>query len=274
MSLDEKERFVIPLASPVRSLCWDGDELVDWVSGGVRYSLSGVETRAKVYFPYRFDRAVSSPDGQWAILYEVLGTKALITARERQVRELNRSYYFANAYEYPITVFRLPDGTMALAHCPDEYNKIEIEELVTGRRLTARTCKPQDVFHSRLQISPGGTYLLSAGWVWGSADIIQVFNVRQVLKDPEHLDTWQNIFDDEVYSAAFQTDDVLLLNAENENTESKGRLVGYSLAESRLMFSTLLDFFLGTIMPVGKDSRCRLLRPSKAIREHFRQGDS
>jgi len=63
VSIFVKERVEIPLQTGVRSLCWDGDELVDWASGGTRFSLSGQQTDSNVYFAYRFDRAVLSLAG-------------------------------------------------------------------------------------------------------------------------------------------------------------------------------------------------------------------
>src|SRR5918993_3491560 len=112
MSLGEVQRFTIPIEQPVRSLCWDGDFLVDWAGGGIRYSLEGRSSRLrKIYYPYRFDRAVILPNTEYTILYEVLGTKGLVLKNGEQVREINRSYYFANAFEFPVTALLLPDGT-------------------------------------------------------------------------------------------------------------------------------------------------------------------
>src|SRR5262249_3427266 len=121
------------------------------------------------------------------------GTKGLVVRGSEQVREVNRSYYHASAYEYPIAVFTLPEGTPALVHCPDQYNKLEIEELQTGRRLTTRAGEPVDFFHSRLQVSPGGKYLLSAGWVWHPLDMIQIFRLSEVLDCPGALDQWCDV---------------------------------------------------------------------------------
>src|SRR5256885_1593523 len=82
------------------------------------------------------------------------------------LREINRRYYHGNDYEYPIALGRLPDGREVLVHCPDHYNKLEIEELSSGRRLTERPGRAPDVFHSRLSLSPGGRRLLSGGLGW------------------------------------------------------------------------------------------------------------
>jgi integrase len=75
-------------AKGVRSLCFRGDDLVDWVAGGHVYCCDGTERDPHVYHPYRFDCATSSPDGRYVVLYERLGTKAILLDDGRLVREL------------------------------------------------------------------------------------------------------------------------------------------------------------------------------------------
>jgi hypothetical protein len=65
-------------APGIRSLCWRGDELVDWVGGGRAFTLDGTERRASVRYAYRFDAATASRDGRVAVIYERLGTKGLL----------------------------------------------------------------------------------------------------------------------------------------------------------------------------------------------------
>ena len=86
-------------AKGIRSLCWRGDELIDWVGGGRRFALDGAEHRAAVYYSYVFDAAIASPDGRFAVIYQNCGTKGLLLEDGKIVRELNRSYYCADAYE-------------------------------------------------------------------------------------------------------------------------------------------------------------------------------
>jgi hypothetical protein len=86
----------------IRSLCWRGDELVDWVGGGRAFAADGTERPATVIQGYRFDVATASPDGRFAVIYERLGTKGLLLHDGRIVREIDRSFYFADAYEYPV----------------------------------------------------------------------------------------------------------------------------------------------------------------------------
>ncbi len=180
-------------AKEIRSLTWRGDELVDWVGGGTRLSLEGERRRAFVFYAYRFDTAIATPDGEWAILYERHGTKALLVREGAFVRELNRSYYFASSYDFPICLWRDADGRALVGHCPEEYNRIEIEDAQTGARLTAGEREPADFFHSRLQVSPDGKRMLTAGWVWHPFDAVGAFDLEEALRDPTHLDSPEEV---------------------------------------------------------------------------------
>lgn len=176
-------------AMDVRSLCWRGNQLVDWVGGGRTFAADGTEQPASVRYSYRFDAATASADGRFAVIYEKLGTKGLLLQDGRILRELDRSFYWAGAYEYPVTLFNDPDGRLLLAHCPGSYCRIELEEAETGRSLTAsEDRKPLDFFHSRLTASPDGRRLLSAGWSWHPLDHVMCYDVPQALTDPHHLD--------------------------------------------------------------------------------------
>ena len=214
------EQWSFP-ASEVKSLTWEGDTLVDWVRGGTVYQLDGAVHPSYVNYAYRFDTAVVSPSGSFAVLYERLGTKGLIVNRARDiVREINRSFYCANAYDYPVTVFPLANGREVIAHCPAEYNQLEIEDVLTGECLThhpART--PIDMFFSRLATDTSSTYLLSAGWVWHPWDVVALYDIAQVLADPTLLDGYglapQTAA--EVSTAAFGLDSTLLVGSSDES---------------------------------------------------------
>src|SRR5688572_248076 len=110
--MKEIRRTVIPIQAgqKVQSLCWQGDDLVDWVHRGVSYRLDGTSSGPHPTYGYRFDKAVAFPDGRYAVVYEQLGTKGLILKEGCFVREINRSYYCAGAYEYPVALLTLPDG--------------------------------------------------------------------------------------------------------------------------------------------------------------------
>src|SRR5262249_14918529 len=186
MALFKQSSFT---ATGINSLCWRADELVDWVGGGRAFALDGTERSTSVYYAYRFDAATASPDGRFAVIYERLGTKGLLLQNCKLLRELNRSYYNADAYEYPVTLFHGPGGRLLLAHCPEDYCRIDLEDAETGRVLTASAERtPDDFFHSRLAASPHGKRLLSAGWVWHPWSAVVCFDITRALADSNHLD--------------------------------------------------------------------------------------
>lgn len=213
-------------APEVRSLCWRGDELVDWVGGGRSFLLDGTERRAPVRYAYRFDAATASPDGRYAVIYERFGTKALLLDNGEIVREFNRSFYCANAYEYPVALFNDPTGRAVLAHCPDAYSRIELEEVSTGQALTSSPArKPEDFFHSRLTASPNGSRLLSAGWVWHPWSMVVSFDVERALGDPALLDRGEPVKPHSGYeegSACWLNDSCVVVGATTEDENLDG----------------------------------------------------
>lgn len=172
----------------VRSLVWDGDDLVDRTDGGRRWTSDGVEHPSRRRYAYPFDRAVVSPSSRYTVAYTERGTKALLLDGERIVRELNRSYYHAKDFDYPVALGALSDGREVLAHCPEAYDVIEVEDVATGERLTHGERTPADVFHSRLAVSPDGKHLLSAGWLWSPFGIARVYDLERALTEPTVLD--------------------------------------------------------------------------------------
>lgn len=255
--LKEINRITIPLNYPVHTLNWEGDELVDWVGGGRRFSLGKSIRESNVHYAYRFDRAAVISGGEFVVLYEALGTKGLILRDGKLLREINRSFYHADAYEYPVALFHLPDGTPAIAHCPNEYNELEIDELISGKRLTTRSSKAVDFFHSRLQISPDGAYLLSAGWVWNPLDAVQTFAIREALNDPSCLDRHTGLelppklF--EMHSACFGAAHELLYSAKEDSKDATPHLVRIDLRVRKTISFTPLKGIPGTMTAIGPD---------------------
>jgi hypothetical protein len=187
-------------AAGVRSLAWDGDTLVDWVAGG-RYPLAGPAEQLNVGHGYRFDAAVGL--GAWGVAFEARGTKGRVLRDNGQrqdggivpmsvdvVREIDRSYYHADDFLFPITLFRSAGGRPLLAHCPRGYNVLDLEDLVHGTCLTPRPKEgATDVFHSRLEASPDGRWLLSNGWVWHPWRVASVYDVARAIEQPAYLST-------------------------------------------------------------------------------------
>lgn len=272
-------------AAGIRSLCWRGDQLVDWVDGGRAFAADGTEQLAKVRvrWGYRFDAATASPDGRFAVIYERLGTKGVLLHDGKILRELDRSYYQAEAYEYPVTLFNDPDGRVLLAHCPEAYCRIELEEAETGRQLTASADrKPPDFFHSRLAASPHGKRLLSAGWVWHPLSLVTCFDVTQALADSRHLDGCHDFRSSltpdlaEESSACWLDDDCIAIatSAEPEqdsvedDAEPRLRPCGlavYDMANQTCLQAFQLDEPPGTIIALGKRHVLSLHRHPKVV---------
>src|SRR6185437_3025264 len=93
------------------TLGWDGDVLVEVTTGG-RISPDGGVSSGTFHTPYSFDRAVCLrvDNTLWSVAYTNRGTKALLFKNWKIQRELNRSYYCAEAYDYPIALARVADN--------------------------------------------------------------------------------------------------------------------------------------------------------------------
>ena len=260
-------------AQNVQSLAWHDDVLVDWVGGISRHHLDGAVDHARVGYSYRFDSAISVPEAGVAVIYERLGTKGLVIAGQSH-REINRSFYHADDYEYPICLWAGADGRVLLAHCPEHYNQIEIEDAITGERLTDvpdRT--PADFFHSRLQVNSGGTRMLSAGWVWHPWDAVCFYDLAECFENPTNLDTISghtaqafHVGLVEEASACWQTDDRLLISGGSDEEDPEEAMeqgdvprlrpngvIAYDIPSQTCVRSVELDQPAGRMMPVGED---------------------
>ncbi|CAM4487162.1 hypothetical protein GTZ93_00725 [Corallococcus exiguus] len=242
----------------VSSLCWSGDALVDPVGGLTRYHLDGTTFDPHVRYAYRFDRAVMSPDGRYSVLYESLGTAGLLLDGTRVVRQLMRDFYQAHTHDYPVALHTLPSGRTLLAHCPESYCVVELEDAATGERLTKRDNTPTDIFHSRLQFSPDGRYLASAGWIWHPVDAASVFDVPRALEEPASLDSAAlmegvegGIF---LTSVAFGVKDTLVFVRVDESRDGDTFYLGtYSLTERKVLSEVELEEPAGPLMVVDAE---------------------
>ena len=164
MRLDQECRTIEDTHLPTPA--WDGELLIDVATGRTLNQDGSVSARGFVT-PYVFDRALSLRDGDvlWSAIWENRGTKALLFKNWKVHRELNRSYYCASAYDYPLTLARIDDGRAVVVHCPNSYDVVEIEEAESGKTLWTRKTEKME-FHSRLAVSENGKWLLSAGWFW------------------------------------------------------------------------------------------------------------
>ncbi|MGB0495513.1 MAG: hypothetical protein ACPGJI_04085, partial [Kangiellaceae bacterium] len=206
-------------ADNIRSLSWQGNNLIDWVSGGHTYTLNGETKKRNINYAYPFDSAVVSSSGIYSVVFANNQTKGLLLKNGEIIREINRSYYQAHAYDFPIAFSILNSGQEILVYCPKDYCRIDIEEIETGKVLTDFVDRnPSDCFHSRLAVSPNGRLLLSAGWVWHPLDVVGLYDLSASLEDPTKLDSpfekppgyW------EVSSAAFLNDALVFVSTSDE----------------------------------------------------------
>lgn len=175
-----------------KTLLWRGNSLIDLTyPQEALYSVDGdLKTKyGKWAYNFSFDSCISSQDNKYCLLYQKLGTKAILLKEDNLIKEFNRSYYYANSYEYPAAFATLEDGYTYLIHCPKAYNRLEIENLETGEIVTdIKDRNPCDFFHSRLEVSPNNKFLVSRGWLWQPYDYIAHFDIEVSLKNPKLLD--------------------------------------------------------------------------------------
>lgn len=203
----------------LRTLDWFDGALVDWNSAGTQYSLDGATKKLQKYhFGFVCDGSITSENGTYALIYQKLGTKGLLLKNGEILREINRSYYQSSAYEFPAAFLNYKNRTY-LVHCPTEYCQLDIEDVETGIILTKiPERKPQDFFHSRIEISPNHKYILSKGWYWHPFDGIALFDVEKCINDPQLLDSGLTPPEvtAEICSASFINNDELLICSSNE----------------------------------------------------------
>lgn len=190
----------------LQTIDWFNGDIIDWVSAGKIYSNDGQLTHiAKYHYPFGFDASITSSDGKYAFIYKRLGTKGILLKNGEIIREINRTYYYAETYEFPAAFFTCDNETY-LVHCPIDYCRLDFENVETGEivsNIPGR--KPSDIFHSRLSISPDNSHLLVCGWLWHPMDTVELFDIKQCLKNPLLLDKsfLDPNFGTEINSASF-----------------------------------------------------------------------
>jgi hypothetical protein len=155
-----------------------------------------------------------------------------------------------------VAIFKWKTGQIVIAHCPNKYCRIEIEEIETGHPLTSRETTSADIFHSQLQVSPNGRWLISAGWVWQPFEIVSLYDLEAVARKPEVLDDPWNAcpeggWGDDIKTAAFINGDRVLLAGDNEDTEYTPLFHVYDLEAGKFVSKIQLADTPGLLMPVG-----------------------
>ncbi|MDN3583672.1 hypothetical protein [Mucilaginibacter flavus] len=212
-------------ANYIKTISWVNDIIVDWASAGTQYTMDGKTRQLYVnsYSALDFTGAISSHDGKYAFVYQKLGTKGLLIKNGGLLREINRSYYYASTYEYPAAFATIDDITY-LIHCPKEYCRLDFENVETGEIVSDVPDRaPEDFFHSRLEISPNGAYLLNKGWHWHPREAIYAYNIKNCIENPlllDGCDIYPDI-DTEVNTAGFISNDIVIIGSGEESFDEE-----------------------------------------------------
>lgn len=289
----KKYELDIQCSGAVKSLIWQGEMLVDWVSGGQTYTLDGTIINSAISWGYhKFDAAAISPSGRYIVVYETLGTKGIIvdiTSGEstnlhnptdeslfnpQVIREINRSYYQADAYCYPVVLFSMADGREIIAHCPDAYDKLAIENLESGERIYTLTDDETDYFFSRLSVNSTATRILSDGWSWHPCNMLMIRSIPSNADNELIHNNNAALFETptEVCSAAFVEDDLLMVSSASDPEYSDSdswlppcSIALYDVKKYQCVVTASFDEPIGTIIPVNSRLAFSLYENPKLI---------
>jgi hypothetical protein len=170
---------------------------------------------------------------------------------------LNRSYYFAKDFDYPIALAAISGGRVVIIHCPNSYDTVEIEDAETGEFLEKKKSDKME-FQSRLSVSADGRFLLSRGWFWhplGGAWLCPLSSIYGT--DGPHQEEVGFSFGAEIDDAAFQGNDQVIVSSiedvVNEEVPPSGlgplQLGIWSVTESKWASVAALQETTGTMMP-------------------------
>ena len=218
------DRKTLKIQSHINTIDWFDDEVIDWNSAGTQYLKDGTVNQLKeCHFGFKCDRSISSSNGEYAFIYQNLRTKGILLKNGEILREINRSFYQSEMYEFPAVFFDY-DGKTYLTHCPNGYNQIDFEEVESGEIVTSvPTRNAEDFFHSRLEVSHDNKYLVSKGWFWHPFDTLKLFDIEKCFKNPLLLDKGTEIpnVTVEIASASFIDKEHLLVCTSNDIDEDE-----------------------------------------------------
>ncbi|MCQ6957596.1 hypothetical protein [Mucilaginibacter aquariorum] len=245
----------------ITTICWTDNTIVDWASG-YQYELNGHTNQMGLHYGFG-DSAINSGNGEYVFIYKKLGTKGLLLKNGELVREINRSYYCSDVYEFP-AAFATIDGKTYLIHCPIAYNQIDFEDVETGELITnVNGREPDDMFYSRLEVSPDGTYLMSKGWVWHPLDRVVVFNIKECINNPKMLDAPQLCPDTgavEVCTAGFIDDNTVVIGSSDEFVDEEdigqlppGHICLWHLKSNQISKPVKVNGDFGNLFPINNN---------------------
>jgi len=265
-------------ANYLNTISWFNNTIVDWDSAGTQYFLDGSTKQLRKYhLGLPSSAAITTPDGMYNFIYSRLGTKGLLLKNGELLREIDRSYYCADVYEYPAAFATVKNKTY-LIHCPISYKQLDFEDVETGQLITNIPGRePIDFFHSRLEISPDGKYLIDRGWAWHPLDWLEVYNIQDCLDNPKLLDnsTLSPDIGTEICTASFINSSKILIGSSNEviNNERADEMPIKSLAiwdleTNRISNPTKVNGTFGNLFAINDDYAWDMFDYPKIINIH------
>lgn len=247
-------------ASEIQSLAWIDDDLVDYVSGGKIIRLNGEIIESCVRYGYKFTSSATLNGCDISVIYERNGTKGLVLEDGKVLREINRSFYHADAYEYPIALMNGFDGAVKIIHCPDSYCELVVEDAKSGVVENAKSeRKNPDYFHSRIRVSPNGRYILCSGWVWHPLDVLNVYRIVDYRQNSAVLDSPISSVNECSMGEFIDDQCIIVGNTEGCEGDMGESLIGpkglgvWDFHKNTWISAIKLDASPGDLMPVGKD---------------------
>jgi len=242
----------------INTLVWAGDDLIDPTKSR-RFKLDGTSIDERSYLSFPFDRGLFLQDLEvsWTIVYENRGTKALLFKNSKIHRELNRTFYFAKTYDYPVAFAKTVDGRVVVIYCPDSYDTLQFEDAETGEVLGVKTTSGME-FHSRLAVSADCGHLVSAGWFWHPLGGAWLCSLDRFVGLPsENSKEVEFGFGAEIDSVAFLGNDRLVVSTSSEvvNSEVPANGLGpmqlgvWSLADGKWASIVSIEETTGMMMP-------------------------
>ena len=240
------------------TLVWDGSDLVD-VTSGMRLRDDGSLSERTSTSAYPFDRAIGLRNRGtfWSVAFSNRQTKAILLKNGRVHREVNRSFYLAHVYDYPIALALGLSEEVIVIHCPENFDTLEVQDAETGRMLAKRKTRQME-FHSRLAVSPSSKYLLDAGWFWHPVGGAWLCDLADLLARSDSDETGCSFLSGaEIDSAAFLDDDHVVITSTDEviNDEPAPSGIGtrqlglWSISTSSWRSRVDLNGPSGTLMP-------------------------
>jgi hypothetical protein len=242
----------------VSPLAWDENDLIEPMTGR-RIALDQPLPERAFFVGYPFDRGQCARglNAFWTLAYDNRGTKAVLYKNWKQHRELNRSYYFAKAFDYPIALATINGGRVVIVHCPNSFDTVEIEDAETGEMLGKKKSDKME-FQSRLSVSADGRFLVSAGWFWHPLGAAWLCPVSAIVGTDDHCGAEVGFsFGAEIDSTAFLENDHIVVSSTSAVVNDEPPVSGlgplqlgvWSIAESKWVSIVPLQEPAGSIMP-------------------------